>query len=85
MKEKEILNGIDYRYNKTSGKKEKIIHIKVEPTEYCQRCGKKDFLNDTFRYWVSMGGFEHLCKDCVTYYKDVERKNHPEMAKYVDK
>jgi tRNA(Ile2) C34 agmatinyltransferase TiaS len=84
MKDREILDGITYRYNKETGDIEKIIHIKLEPTTYCPRCGKKADLIHTFTYWFNTGNFDYLCKDCVIYYQDIEKKNHPEMVWYVD-
>lgn len=81
---KEILDGACYKYNKQTGEKEKIIHIEIKPTEYCERCGKKTFLIHTFRYWFNTGSFDYLCGECIEHYKDIERTNHPEMARYVD-
>jgi hypothetical protein len=82
---KEILDGINYHYDTYTGKKTKNVPISIEPKYYCQRCGNKAFLYGTYRYWFNTGLFSELCDNCIKHYKEIEKKNHPMMAEYVDR
>jgi hypothetical protein len=60
---KEILDGIYYRYNPITGKKEKVNPIrKPKIINYCERCGKKI---DYFMLPSScVHGYTVVCYEC---------------------